>query len=290
LDFGGGLLANAPNAAIYSCAFHGNIADVGGGIDAGFAGGPAFLANCLFSGNRADAGQNGAGGGLNLSGANVHQLANCTFADNIATVKGHAINVDSPGADVVNSIVWFHPKPAISHGPDSALAIRYSDVESGWPGEGNIEANPLFVDRIGDDGLLGTGDENLRLTVSNAEYSPAIDAGNTLLLLPDVADLDEDFDFAEPTPKDLDRWFRVMNAAGVPETGIGDPPVDMGAYEVRCDGDLDGDNDVDQSDLGIMLAGFGCEWPPCSADLDGDGDADQGDLGIVLSHFGQVCR
>ncbi|MBW7905574.1 MAG: S8 family serine peptidase [Phycisphaerae bacterium] len=55
-----------------------------------------------------------------------------------------------------------------------------------------------------------------------------------------------------------------------------------------CPGDLDGDGDVDQSDLGILLADFGCA-ADCAGDLDGDGDVDQGDLGILLANYGQSC-
>jgi len=55
-------------------------------------------------------------------------------------------------------------------------------------------------------------------------------------------------------------------------------------------GDIDGDGDVDQADLGILLAAFGkCAGDPGfdpAADLDGDGCVGQGDLGLVLAHFG----
>jgi hypothetical protein len=56
----------------------------------------------------------------------------------------------------------------------------------------------------------------------------------------------------------------------------------------ECPGDLDGDGDTDQSDLGIFFANFGCslDVPLCIGDLDYDGDTDQVDLGILLSGFG----
>jgi hypothetical protein len=52
-----------------------------------------------------------------------------------------------------------------------------------------------------------------------------------------------------------------------------------------CAGDLDGDNDTDQSDLGILLADWGCT-SSCTGDLDGDDDTDQSDLGILLADWG----
>jgi photosystem II stability/assembly factor-like uncharacterized protein len=58
-------------------------------------------------------------------------------------------------------------------------------------------------------------------------------------------------------------------------------------------GDIDGDGDVDQADLGELLAAYGSSdgdpnWNP-DADLDGDGMVGQADLGILLADFGQSC-
>jgi hypothetical protein len=53
-------------------------------------------------------------------------------------------------------------------------------------------------------------------------------------------------------------------------------------------GDFDGDGDVDQSDLGVLLSDFGCVSPPepdCPGDINGDGQTDQSDLGILLANF-----
>jgi hypothetical protein len=52
-----------------------------------------------------------------------------------------------------------------------------------------------------------------------------------------------------------------------------------------CPGDLDGDGDTDQSDLGLLLAEWGCT-SGCAGDLDGDDDTDQADLGILLADWG----
>jgi subtilisin family serine protease len=60
--------------------------------------------------------------------------------------------------------------------------------------------------------------------------------------------------------------------------------------ERRCVGDLDGDKDVDQSDLAILLGDFGCMGGDCSGDVDGDGDTDQADLAALLANFQRICR
>jgi hypothetical protein len=61
------------------------------------------------------------------------------------------------------------------------------------------------------------------------------------------------------------------------------------SFIVTLAGDLDGDGDVDQSDLGILLADWGCTGGDCSGDCDGDGDTDQSDLGILLANWGEEC-
>lgn len=61
--------------------------------------------------------------------------------------------------------------------------------------------------------------------------------------------------------------------------------------ELPCPGDLDGDRDVDLSDLGTMLSDYGCNAGPgnCPGDTDGDGDTDLSDLGSLLSAYGLPC-
>lgn len=57
-----------------------------------------------------------------------------------------------------------------------------------------------------------------------------------------------------------------------------------------CPGDIDGDNDVDSTDLNVVLTDFGCTSSPCAGDADLDGDTDSTDLNIVLTAFGASCN
>ncbi|MFG0253276.1 MAG: hypothetical protein ACF8NJ_10435, partial [Phycisphaerales bacterium JB038] len=57
-----------------------------------------------------------------------------------------------------------------------------------------------------------------------------------------------------------------------------------GADEV-C-GEIDGDGDLDMSDLGLLLGDWGCQGSDCAGDVDGDGDTDQQDLAWQLIYFG----
>ncbi len=54
-------------------------------------------------------------------------------------------------------------------------------------------------------------------------------------------------------------------------------------------GNLDGDDIVDQPDLGILLADYGCDDGNCPGDVDMDGDVDQSDLGALLAAYGDDC-
>jgi len=100
--------------------------------------------------------------------------------------------------------------------------VTYSDVQGGYPGTGNIDADPMFHDTDGPDDTLGTEDDNLRLLPD----SPCIDAGDNTAVPADTADLDGDGDTSEPIPFDLDGNRRIVDGD---RDGIS--TVDMGAYE-----------------------------------------------------------
>ncbi|MCK4872579.1 MAG: hypothetical protein KAS72_07625 [Phycisphaerales bacterium] len=91
-------------------------------------------------------------------------------------------------------------------------------------------------------------------------------------------------------------WLDVAANDGIVglSRGTGDP-VDYQEMDLSsanpcddpCAGDLDGDNDVDQADLGILLGAYGVSDV---GDLDGDGETGQADLGILLSTYGADCN
>jgi hypothetical protein len=86
--------------------------------------------------------------------------------------------------------------------------------------------------------------------------------------------------------------YELVATVGQPDAGGmsgGHYDLDGGFWVVEsdapepCPGDLDGDGDTDQSDLGILLAAWGIDD---GGDLDGDNDTDQSDLGILLADWG----
>ena len=67
---------------------------------------------------------------------------------------------------------------------------------------------------------------------------------------------------------------------------FGGGPRNQNVYQPECVGDLDGDGDVDLSDLAELLAHYN-NGP--GGDLDHDGDTDLADLALLLSRYGDVC-
>ncbi|MBU0616107.1 MAG: S8 family serine peptidase, partial [Planctomycetes bacterium] len=65
----------------------------------------------------------------------------------------------------------------------------------------------------------------------------------------------------------------------------------LAALESACPGDLDGDNDIDLSDLSQLLAHYGTTSGASyeDGDLDHDGDVDLNDLAGLLAVYGTPC-
>jgi len=232
---GGGMRNYLGGPTVANCTFSENsAADAAGGMDNDS--GDAIVINCTFSRNSAayDGGGMGTDGGGMDNTESTPTVINCTFAGNSAINDGGGIcNYDS-SPTVTNCILWGNAALSGAQIYDkgtSSATVSYSAVQGDWPGMGNIDDDPLFIDSNGLDGIVGTADDNLRLSAG----SPCIDAGNNTTVLADNGDLD-----SHP---------RFVDGDGN-RTHI----VDMGAYEFAFVylGDLDGDCDVDFADFAIF--------------------------------------
>jgi hypothetical protein len=139
---GGGIYNDISSPMVKDCTFSGNSAYYGGGISNYHRSSP-IVTNCTFTTNRAH-----YGGGMYNYGS-TPTVTNCTIADNFAS-KGPAITCDSYGqwfpstVTIVNCIVW-NESNWLWNNDNSTITISYSDVESGWLGEGNMDADPCFI-------------------------------------------------------------------------------------------------------------------------------------------------
>jgi len=139
--YGGGMYTYAlVNATIINCTFSQNLAEhSGGGM---YAIGEPTVNNCIFSGNSAVE----YGGGICCQPGRL-TLANCTFAGNSAK-NGRALACKGGFVSIVevqgtNCILW-DGGDEIFIDP-SKIDITYSDIQGGWPGEGNIDKDPCFA-------------------------------------------------------------------------------------------------------------------------------------------------
>ena len=226
----GGGMYNDPfgSPTLTNCTFIGNSTGTngdGGGISNDWA--TPLLTNCLFAGNSADS----RGGGMYNVSYNP-TLTNCTFSGNVANNSGGGIyNFQASSPALTNCIMWGNTGGEIT---GDTASVTYSCVQGGYAGTGNIDADPCFVDANGPDDIVGTEDDNLRLSAG----SPCIDAGDNTAVPSGVT-------------TDLDGKLRFVDDPDTVDTGTGAPPiVDMGAYEyyrepatIYVDGDATGAND-----------------------------------------------
>ncbi len=211
--YGGGMYNNTSGPVLTNCIFTANSGYNYGGGMYNTSGSDPTLHNCIFNGNLAY----DYGGGL----SNNHSsptLTNCTFTSNSAP-NGSAVGCNSRGhtqgstISLINCILWDGGNE-IWNNDSSIFIVSYSNVRGGWPGEGNIDAEPLFIDPQGPDNIGGTEDDNLRL----APTSPCIDSGDPGYV-------------SGPDETDFDGNRRIVRGR-----------IDMGAYEFQPVIYVDDDN------------------------------------------------
>ncbi len=161
-DRGGAIFAWGSKPDIEECSFHANEttskSSWGGGAILGDAYSYGTITNCLFAGNVSAS----TGGAISLHISHP-VITNCTLADNIAATSGGAVylNVSHPG--LKNCILWGDTPDELAKGAGVIdPTISYSDVEGGYSGTGNIDADPLFY----------------AATYRPVSSSPCIDAGS----------------------------------------------------------------------------------------------------------------
>ena len=203
---GGGMYDTSSSPTLSNCTFSGNIATIHGGGMYNFSSSSPTLTNCTFSGNAAS----DSGGGMHNSTSSSPTLTNCTFSGNAASVSGGGMYNFSSSPTLTNCILWgntANTSPQIHQSYGGTTTITYSDIQGGYTGVGNIDADPLFVRTpwTGPDGMFGTADDDpgdLRLRAG----SPAVDVGSNAAV--------------SGITTDLGGNARIQNST-----------VDMGAYE-----------------------------------------------------------
>ncbi|MCL4221651.1 MAG: hypothetical protein KJZ65_09805 [Phycisphaerales bacterium] len=257
--------------------------------------------SCLIAGN--SNGLNAAAVYSEGENADV-RFSNTTIGHNSAA--GYSAGVllrDGADGYVLNSIIWgnsasltepgFEGQASIDvvNGPTS-VAFAHASVQNGSKMEvafntalfQNNELNPLFVDFNGTDNVLGTIDDNYRLSAG----SPAIDSGEISFAPTDTYDLDADGIVWEEAPYDLAGRTRVVDISGVGASGYANV-IDRGPYEftLPCRADLNGDGVLNFFDVQAFLSAF--SGGSMVADFVADGVLNFFDVQEFLNQFSAGC-
>jgi hypothetical protein len=107
------------------------------------AGTSPTIQNCLIVGNRAT-GPEGAGGAIYCQSSKA-TFINCTITGNYGGSYGAGLSFKDSQAVVVDSVIWGNGPSQIKASGTVQPTIGYTDVSGGWPGAGNIKADPLFA-------------------------------------------------------------------------------------------------------------------------------------------------
>ena len=222
---------------IINCTISDNFCDDDGGAIFSLDSNPTII-NSLIVNNEARV----LGGAISDFGAGTVTIINTTITGNIAPTGA---GIFGSTVNMTNSIVWGnHGTQEIS----GAATVTYSDVRGGFPGEGNLNVLPGFVD-------AANGDYHLLAD------SPLIDAADPAFV-PDAGQVDADGD------------PRLVAAA-----------VDIGADEFRRPADVDADGAVGITDFLAVLGAWGtCSG--CLEDIDNDGIVGITDFLAVLADWG----
>ncbi len=197
-DYGSGIYCkDSSSPTITNCVITGNAANItGGGIYCLSSSSPV-ITNCTISDNTAGWYGGGIGcvfsslkltnsiivnntasqyGGAIHSTSSTPSITNCTISGNTSDFGGGI--ACSTGPVVLNSIMWgnfanYSDSEVYLLSGNATISITYSDVQGGYTGMGNIDADPLFVG--GGDYHLTAGSPCIDTAASGGAPSDDID-------------------------------------------------------------------------------------------------------------------
>jgi hypothetical protein len=185
---GGAILCEGASPRIEHCMLSASAATGNGGAVACLAGASPTLVNMMITGNTAA----GLGGAL-FCQASSPGLTNATLSDNTAASGGGGLYVENAASSptVINSILWGDTPNEVEIASGS-LEVTYSDVQGGWTGEGNLDADPLFADAGSGDYHLTKASPCVGMGSNSAPELPEEDLDGEERVFEDVVDMGAD--------------------------------------------------------------------------------------------------
>jgi len=169
-SFGGAVYCSFSDPTILNCEIANNGGDVAGAIYC-YESSPK-VTNTVIA-NNSCTGSTPQCGGLFAEMGSVPEIANCTIVNN---APGGLFSASWEGMKVTNTIVWGNDDYQIEV-LQSAPEVRFCDVQGGFPGEGNIDADPCFFHPSSDVGMDFDGTAAIW---SLRNSSPCINSGTPL--------------------------------------------------------------------------------------------------------------
>lgn len=166
---GGGINMYQSTADLSGCIIAGNTALMDGGGISCTRDSELTLSNCILANNTAAA----DGGGLYCTFDSVITMDYCTLTGNTATQEGGGISLIFDCIfTATDCIFWGNTLYEIYEFQSPDITVAYSDVQGGYAGTGNIDADPLFVTGPKGDYCLS------QVNAGQGMDSPCLDAGS----------------------------------------------------------------------------------------------------------------
>ena len=195
---------NSSSPTINACAFSNNIGYGGGGGAIYNNNSSPVITSSIFSAND---GRDNGGAIYNLNSAPF--ITNCSFSKNIAattTGQGGAIFNNGSSPTITNSILWGNIAsngPEIFNSSTAVPIVTYCDVQGGYPGAGNIDENPLFVDAVNNNFHLMASSLCIDAGTNSAPNLPSTDIDGDPRIINSIVEIGADeFVVSDLTPPD----------------------------------------------------------------------------------------
>jgi len=206
--YGGGICFFNSSSNLINVNIIGNTAlDDGGGIY--FFNSSSNLVNVNIIGNSAR-----LGGGIKLlSSFYTVNITNVTISNNIAQAGGSGIYCDyNTNTTLTNCIIWNYPSEHNENEITGSPTVSFSNIQGGYEGESNIDANPLFCNS--DSGVytlaenspcVGTGEDGVNMGANDVGCGIM----NTSLTVTEI------MQNPSAVGDDVGEWFEILNTGDI---------------------------------------------------------------------------
>ncbi|MBN2133733.1 MAG: C10 family peptidase [Sedimentisphaerales bacterium] len=168
--YGGAIYCSYSSPTITHCRITNNIGDKGGAIYCMDS--APLISNTLIA-NNTSAGGSPQSGGICCGGDSALQIDSCTIVNNS---PGGIFGTSYYWTEVTNTILWGNNKYQIET-YESVATVSFCNVQGGYAGEGNVDADPCFFDPAAG---VGADYDGMAANWALRSCSPCINSGSQM--------------------------------------------------------------------------------------------------------------